>query len=684
LLTPRRLPPAPKKTGKKTRKKPNKKQKCAHLMAMAVQKLFPKTQVTIGPWIDRGFYYDFDTRNVESGPLTEADLKKIRREMQRLVRRNLPLRREDLGSPSEARKRLEAAGEPYKLEILDSILAKDPNAEVTIYHVGEDSDPDHWWDLCAGPHVPSTGAIDPDAFDLESLAGAYWRGDSARPMLQRVYGTAWSSPDQLRAYGRLKQEAARRDHRRLGQDLDLFSLRPDSAGGGLVFWHPKGAAVRSVVEDYWRKLHARRGYELVYSPHIARADLWRTSGHLDFYSESMFSRILVDDGEKSAAGGEEATSSSSSSDGNSGSGSGNGAAAAAAAARANATGASNDPLAAAQRDNAYVGTEYQLKPMNCPFHVEIYRDRPRSYRDLPIRWAELGTVYRYEQSGALHGLFRVRGFTQDDAHIFCLPDQIASEIKGVLDLIEEILSAFGFTKYEVNLSTRPEQSVGGDEVWATAEAALEEALAAKGWSYSVDEGGGAFYGPKIDLKIQDAIGRKWQCSTVQLDFNLPERFGLSYTDADNAAQRPIMIHRAIFGSIERFFGILVENYAGAFPLWLAPVQVRLLPVNDAVAEYAKKVAEQMAEEGIRVEVMERASIAKMVRNAERAKTPVMCVVGAREAELGELSVRLYGGADLGSHKAEEVVEAVRRADRGRKATVDLAAADVAAKVEAAA
>lgn len=632
-------------------------------MAMAVQKLFPKTQVTIGPWIDRGFYYDFDTRNVESGPLTEADLKKIRREMQRLVRRDLPLRREDLGNPQEARARLEAAGEPYKLEILDSILARDPNAEVTIYHVGDDSDPDHWWDLCAGPHVPSTGAIHPEAFDLESLAGAYWRGDSDRPMLQRVYGTAWSTPDQLRAYGRLKQEAARRDHRRLGQDLDLFSLRPDSAGGGLVFWHPKGAAVRSAIEDYWRRLHARRGYELVYSPHIARADLWRTSGHLDFYGESMFNRILVDDGEKADVvdeqGGGTATPTT------------------------NTTNV--DPLAAAQDENAYAATEYQLKPMNCPFHVEIYRDRPRSYRDLPIRWAELGTVYRYEQSGALHGLFRVRGFTQDDAHIFCLPDQIASEIKGVLDLIEETLSAFGFTKYEVNLSTRPEQSVGGDEAWRTAEGALVEALNAKGWSYSVDEGGGAFYGPKIDLKIQDAIGRKWQCSTVQLDFNLPERFGLAYTDADNQPQRPIMIHRAIFGSIERFFGILVENYAGAFPLWLAPVQVRLLPVNDAVAEYAKKVAEQMQEEGLRVEVMERASIAKMVRTAERAKTPLMCVVGQREAEQGELSVRLYGGADLGSHKAEDVVEAVRRADRGRKATVDLvAAAKKAAAVDEAA
>jgi threonyl-tRNA synthetase len=637
-------------------------------MAMAVQKLFPKAQVTIGPWIDRGFYYDFDTRNVETGPLTESDLKKIRREMQRLVRRDLPLRREDLSDPEEARRRIAAANEPYKLEILDSILARDPSAAVTLYHVGEDSDQDHWWDLCAGPHVASTGKIHPEAFELESVAGAYWRGDCDRPMLQRVYGTAWESPDQLKAYARLKQEAARRDHRRLGQDLDLFSLRPDSAGGGLVFWHPKGAAVRSVIEDYWRKLHVRRGYELVYSPHIARADLWRTSGHLDFYSESMFSRILVDDGEtvgqQQAKQQQQAQGQQPQQAGEAG---------ASSTPVTSTVEGSGDPLALAAADSAALSaTEYQLKPMNCPFQVEIYRDRPRSYRDLPIRWAELGTVYRYEQSGALHGLFRVRGFTQDDAHIFCLPDQIATEIKGVLDLIEEILSAFGFTKYEVNLSTRPEQSVGGDEAWATAEGALVEALAAKGWAYSVDEGGGAFYGPKIDLKIQDAIGRKWQCSTVQLDFNLPERFGLSYTDADNATtQRPIMIHRAIFGSLERFFGILVENYAGAFPLWLAPVQVRLLPVNDAVAPYARQVAERLADEGVRAEVMERASIAKMVRNAERAKTPVMCVVGQREADSGELSVRLYGGADLGAHKAEDVVAAVARADRGRKATLEM-------------
>jgi len=650
--------PNQKKRRKKTRKTPTKTQQCAHLMAMAVQKLYPKAQVTIGPWIDRGFYYDFDTRNVESGPLTEPDLKKIRREMQRLVRRNLPLRREDLGSADEARKRIQAANEPYKLEILDGILARDPEAEVTIYHVGEDDDPDHWWDLCAGPHVASTGKIHPEAFEVESLAGAYWRGDNARPMLQRVYGTAWETPDQLKAYARLKQEAARRDHRKLGQELDLFSLRPDSAGGGLVFWHPRGAAVRSVIEDYWRNLHARRGYELVYSPHIARADLWRTSGHLDFYGDSMFNRILVDDGETTSegAGSEAATTAPS-----------NGAS----SSSSHKTLDPNDPLAATQADNKLVGTEYQLKPMNCPFHVEIYRDRPRSYRELPLRWAELGTVYRYEQSGALHGLFRVRGFTQDDAHVFCLPNQVATEIKAVLDLIEEILSAFGFTQYEINLSTRPEQSVGGDDVWQLAEKALVEALDAKGWSYAIDEGGGAFYGPKIDLKIQDAIGRKWQCSTVQLDFNLPERFGLSYVDADNTPQRPIMIHRAIFGSIERFFGILVENYAGAFPLWLAPVQVRLLPVNDAVAEYAKKVAEQLSEEGVRVEVMERASIAKMIRTAERAKTPVMCVVGQREADNGELSVRLYGGADLGTHKAGEVVAAVGRASRGRKGTLEM-------------
>eukprot|EP00882_Tetradesmus_deserticola_P004468 GHRQ01004713.1.p1 GENE.GHRQ01004713.1~~GHRQ01004713.1.p1 ORF type:complete len:546 (+),score=257.60 GHRQ01004713.1:249-1886(+) len=430
---------------------------CAHIMAMAVQRLHKDAQVTIGPWIDRGFYYDFDLAT----PLSDKELKAIRKEMQKIMRLNLPFIREEL-SAEEAEARIRAAGEPYKLEILQSITARDPAAPITIYHIGEADHPSHWWDLCAGPHVASTGAIQPDAFELETVAGAYWRGDEKNAMLQRIYGTAWESAEQLAAYQALKAEAARRDHRKLGQELDLFSIQ-ESAGGGLVFWHPKGGIVRHHMEAFWKELHLARGYDLVYSPHIAKVDLWKTSGHFDFYSENMFDQMQVEN------------------------------------------------------------EEYQLKPMNCPFHVAMYKDGYFSYRDLPKRWAELGTVYRYERSGTMHGLFRVRGFTQDDAHIFCLPEQIEPEIRGVLDLVQEVLTAFGFTQYEVNLSTRPEKHVGEPGIWDVAEDALRGALAAKGWDYVVDEGGGAFYGPKIDVKIQDAIGRKWQCSTIQLDFNLPQR-----------------------------------------------------------------------------------------------------------------------------------------------------------------
>ena len=465
-------------------------------MAMAVQKVFPSAQCTIGPWIDRGFYYDF----YYPEGFSNQDMKKIKKEMYKIIRKDYPLRREEV-SREEAERRIREINEPYKLEILDAIKTE----PITIYHIG-----DEWWDLCAGPHVESTGKLDQKAFDLESVAGAYWRGDETKPMLQRIYGTAWENAEQLQAYNDFKAEAKRRDHRTIGQDLSLFSLQQDNAGGGLVFWHPKGAYMRHMIETYWKDLHLARGYELLYSPHVAKQELWKTSGHSDFYSENMYQPIKVEE------------------------------------------------------------EMYQLKPMNCPFHIVVYQDGYYSYKDLPIRWAELGTVYRYERSGTMHGLFRVRGFTQDDAHIFCLPDQITSEIKGVLDLTEEILSTFGFKDFEVNLSTRPEKSVGDDSIWDTAESALKDALTLKGWDYIVDDGGGAFYGPKIDIKILDAIGRKWQCSTVQLDFNLPERFDLSYVDRDNVKQRPIMIHRAIFGSLERFFGILTENYAGEFPLWLPP------------------------------------------------------------------------------------------------------------------
>ena len=557
-------------------------------MAMAVQKVFPSAQCTIGPWIDRGFYYDF----YYPEGFTDQDMKKIQKEMYKIIRKDYPLRREEV-SREEAERRIREINEPYKLEILEAIKTE----PITIYHIG-----DEWWDLCAGPHVESTGKLDQKAFALESVAGAYWRGDETKPMLQRIYGTAWENEAQLQAYNDFKAEAKRRDHRTIGKDLGLFSLQQDNAGGGLVFWHPKGAHMRHMIETYWKDLHLARGYELLYSPHVAKQELWKTSGHSDFYSENMYQPIKVED------------------------------------------------------------EMYQLKPMNCPFHIVVYQDGYYSYKDLPIRWAELGTVYRYERSGTMHGLFRVRGFTQDDAHIFCLPDQITDEIKSVLDLTEEILSTFGFKEFEVNLSTRPEKSVGDDKIWDTAEGALKDALQMKGWDYIVDDGGGAFYGPKIDIKILDAIGRKWQCSTVQLDFNLPERFDLSYVDRENAKQRPIMIHRAIFGSLERFFGILTENYAGEFPLWLAPIQVRLLPVTDEVSYYTEGVAKKLRDAGVRVEICTGQRLAKLVRTAEKAKIPVMAVVGREEAENNTLAVRTFKDGDVGTLSVDEVLSRVTTAN----------------------
>ena len=557
-------------------------------MAMAVQKVFPSAQCTIGPWIDRGFYYDF----YYPEGFTDQDMKKIQKEMYKIIRKDYPLRREEV-SREEAERRIREINEPYKLEILEAIKTE----PITIYHIG-----DEWWDLCAGPHVESTGKLDQKAFELESVAGAYWRGDETKPMLQRIYGTAWENEAQLQAYNDFKAEAKRRDHRTIGKDLGLFSLQQDNAGGGLVFWHPKGAHMRHMIETYWKDLHLARGYELLYSPHVAKQELWQTSGHSDFYSENMYQPIKVED------------------------------------------------------------EMYQLKPMNCPFHIVVYQDGYYSYKDLPIRWAELGTVYRYERSGTMHGLFRVRGFTQDDAHIFCLPDQITDEIKSVLDLTEEILSTFGFKEFEVNLSTRPEKSVGDDKIWDTAEGALKDALQMKGWDYIVDDGGGAFYGPKIDIKILDAIGRKWQCSTVQLDFNLPERFELSYVDRENAKQRPIMIHRAIFGSLERFFGILTENYAGEFPLWLAPIQVRLLPVTDEVSDYTEGVAKKLRDAGVRVEICTGQRLAKLVRTAEKAKIPVMAVVGREEAENNTLAVRTFKDGDVGTLSVDEVLSRVTTAN----------------------
>jgi len=569
----------------------------SHVMAMAVQKLFPTAKVTIGPWTETGFYYDFD--NPE--PFTEADLKAIKKEMAKLIGRRLPLERVEV-SRADAEAKIRAQNEPYKLEILEGL--QEP---ITLYTLGDD-----WWDLCAGPHVAHTGELNAKAFELESVAGAYWRGDENRAQLQRIYGTAWETAEQLAEYQHRKQEALRRDHRRLGKDLDLFSIE-DEAGAGLVFWHPRGARMRLLIEDFWRQAHFAAGYELLYTPHVADISLWKTSGHLDFYAESMFGPMQVDE------------------------------------------------------------REYQLKPMNCPFHVLTYANSLRSYRELPIRWAELGTVYRYERPGVMHGLMRVRGFTQDDAHIFCLPEQIGDEILGVLNLTEEILSTFDFKNYEINLSTRPEKSIGEDGVWELATKGLIEALDRKGWAYKVDEGGGAFYGPKIDLKIEDAIGRMWQCSTIQLDFNLPERFNLEYVAADGSRQRPIMIHRAIFGSLERFFGIMTENYAGDFPFWLAPEQIRLLPVTDEVISYAEGLQEELRQAGVRSSIDRSGDrLGKLIRNGEQQKIPVLAVIGAQEAEQGSLSLRSRRQGDLGSVARVDLIKAARQASEQRLTLLPLA------------
>ncbi|KAK9691297.1 hypothetical protein RND81_09G187800 [Saponaria officinalis] len=561
---------------------------CAHVMAMAVQKLYPNAKVTIGPWIDNGFYYDFDM-----DPITDKDLKRIKKEMERIIGRNFPLVREEV-SRDEAHRRIAAQNEPYKLEILDSIKEE----PITIYHI------DEWWDLCAGPHVESTGTINRKAIELESVAGAYWRGDVNKPMLQRIYGTAWENEEQLKAYLHFKEEALRRDHRRLGQDLDLFSIQED-AGGGLVFWHPKGAIVRHIIEDTWKKLHIERGYSMLYTPHVAKADLWKISGHLDFYKENMYDQMNIED------------------------------------------------------------ELYQLRPMNCPYHILIYKRKMHSYRDFPIRVAELGTVYRYELSGALHGLFRVRGFTQDDAHIFCLEDQIKDEIRGVLDLTEQILLQFGFHQYEVNLSTRPEKSVGGDDIWEKATSALKDALSDKGWDYEIDDGGGAFYGPKIDLKIEDALGRKWQCSTIQVDFNLPERFDITYVDSNSEKKRPIMIHRAVLGSLERFFGVLIEHYAGDFPLWLSPVQARVLPVTDTQLEYCNEVVDILKANGVRAEVCHGERLPKLIRNSEKQKIPLMAVVGPREVDTQSVTVRSRFGGELGTMPVADFTSRIKNAVQDR-------------------
>ncbi len=563
----------------------------AHLLAQAVQQLFPDTQVTIGPVIEDGFFYDF----AREQPFTPDDLEAIEGKMKEIADADLPITRHVMAR-DEAIRYFKELGEHYKAEIIEDIPGDEP---ISLYGQGD------WMDLCRGPHAPSTGRL--KVFKLTSVAGAYWRGDARNAMLQRIYGTAWPDKKALKQYLVRLEEAEKRDHRRIGRELDLFSIQ-DEAGGGLVFWHPKGARIRRVMEDFWREQHVAAGYELLYTPHIALQTLWDTSGHTDFYRESMYHAI--------------------------------------------------------EEDNQL----YQLKPMNCPFHVLVYKNQLRSYRELPMRWAELGTVYRHEMSGALHGLMRVRGFTQDDAHVFCREEQIADEIVHILDLTLGMLDAFGFDEYSVMLSTRPEKAVGSDEIWDKATVALRQALETKGLSFTIDEGGGAFYGPKIDIKIKDAIGREWQCSTIQLDFNLPERFEMEYVGEDGERHRPIMIHRALLGSIERFFGILIEHYEGRFPAWLAPEQAVILNITDQQAEYALKVQESLKNQGFRVNVdLRNEKIGRKIREHTLQRIPYLLITGDREVDASTVAVRTREGKDLGSISIDAFAERLRAeiASRGR-------------------
>ncbi len=559
----------------------------AHIMADAVLELFPEAKFAIGPPTEDGFYYDFQV----SRAFSPEDLESIATLMQQRITEDTPFVHTEV-TRDEAHQRFH--GQPYKQELIDAI--PEDEAVSTYSHGG-------FVDLCEGPHVERTGQV--EAFKLLTVAGAYWRGDERNQMLQRIYGTAFESQEALDQYLEQLEEAQRRDHRRLGRELDLFSIH-DEVGPGLIIWHPKGAMVRTIVEDLWRKEHLSRGYQFAYSPHLGRSRLWETSGHLDFYHDSMFAPMDVD------------------------------------------------------------GQEYYAKPMSCPFHIMYYKSGLRSYRDLPIRIGELAAVYRYEKSGVLHGLLRVRGFTQDDAHIFCRPDQVEEEVHGVMDFTFYLLGLFGFTDYEIYLSTRPEKFVGEPQQWEMAQGALQRALERQGIEYAVDEGGGAFYGPKIDVKIRDALGRAWQCTTVQFDFNLPQRFGLTYAGEDGREHQPYMVHRAILGSLERFLGVLIEHYAGAFPLWLAPVQATVIPIADRHVEYAQEVARQLRERGLRVEVDGRSErMQAKIRDAQMRKVPYMLVVGDREAAANAAAVRLRDGSDLGALALSEVAERLERESEAR-------------------
>jgi len=544
---------------------------CSHVMAEAVKSLWPEARLGIGPAIEDGFYYDFDKKE----PFTDEDLAKVEKKMLEIIKKDEPFVKEEL-SKKEAIALFKKLKEEYKVDLLNEI----PDETVSIYKTGKD-----FIDLCRGPHLESTGKI--KAFKLLSVAGAYWHGIETNPMLQRIYGTCFSTQQELEAYLNNLEEAKKRDHRKLGPALELFDIYHEQAGAGLVFYHPKGALLRMLIEDYEKKEHLKRGYQLVVTPHIMQAGLWNTSGHLDYYKDNMYTLDI----EKK---------------------------------------------------------EYVLKPMNCPGHILIYQSKTRSYKDLPIRYFELGTVYRHEKAGVLHGLLRVRGFTQDDAHIFCLPEQLREEIKAVIDFVFEIMRVFGFKDIEIELSTRPEKYIGSDQDWQRATEALEESLKEKGLAYTVNAGEGAFYGPKIDIKLKDALKRLWQCATIQCDFALPKRFNLTYIDSEGKEQQPIMLHRVLLGSVERFIGTLIEHYNAEFPLWLSPTQVLIIPIKDTVREYGMQIKKSLEAANIRVEIDNRnETLDKRIRNAEINKIPYCLVVGEREAKAGTVSVRKKGEGDQG-------------------------------------
>ncbi|WP_069791551.1 threonine--tRNA ligase [Cyanobacterium sp. IPPAS B-1200] len=577
----------------------------SHIMAMAVQKLYPNAQVTIGPWTETGFYYDFDLPE----PLTEKDLKTIKKEMIKIIKKKLPVVREVV-TREEAQNRIKEINEPYKLEILDSIKEE----PITIYHLA-----DEWWDLCAGPHLETTGEINPKAIALESIAGAYWRGDANNQQLQRLYGTAWETPEQLAEYKRRKEEALKRDHRKLGKELGLF-IFSDPVGPGLPLWTPKGTLIRSTLEDFLKKEQVKRGYLPVVTPHIGRVDLFKISGHWQNYKEDMF------------------------------------------------------PMMADNAEEMEKEIGFVMKPMNCPFHIQIYKSELRSYRQLPMRLAEFGTVYRYEQSGELGGLTRVRGFTVDDSHLFVTPDQLESEFFSVVDLILSVFKSLQLKNFKARLSFRDPESdkyIGSQEVWDKAQSAIRNAVQKLDMEYFEAPGEAAFYGPKLDFIFQDALEREWQLGTVQVDYNLPERFNLEYIAPDGSRQRPVMIHRAPFGSLERLIGILIEEYAGDFPLWLAPTQARLMAVNDDFLPFAQEVCQKMLFAGIRAEVDSSGErLGKMIRNAEKEKVPIMAVIGGNEVESNTLSIRTRANGDLGALAVDEVISKMAEAIKNRDAGIE--------------